>query len=230
MNLRERIETDAVDVSAQPSRQTILFDFDGVLVRGDSFGQFLRERIHASPWRHALALLAWPVAMPLMRTQRGLPTGARIFGWVARIGTPQQIYLEQLREFALRIARDPRHVIATGMQVLRDAQASGARVVVVSGNHESAIRDILVENGLSDVEIVASRQYPRRRHCIGAAKIPALAEAGVVPPWDIAYSDSLMDLPMLRGARRPVLVNARAAHVERASVALGRTPELVHWR
>ncbi|HET7842696.1 MAG TPA: haloacid dehalogenase-like hydrolase, partial [Xanthomonadales bacterium] len=68
-----------------------------------------------------------------------------------------------------------------------------------------------------------------RRHCYGAAKCVALAGSGH-ERWDIAYSDSLADLPLLRGADRAVLVNASPAMVAEATRQLGRTPELVDWR
>jgi len=207
----------------------VLFDFDGVLVRGDTFEQFLRERIHASRWRQALALAAAPVALPLLRTQRGLPAGARIFARISRAGSDPADYALHLREFSRRVARDPTHVIAAGFAALRQASATGARVAVISGNLETVVRDVLAEHGLEHIEVIASRLRPRRRYCIGATKLTALAEAGITPPWDIAYSDSIVDLPLLRHARRPVLVNATARLKAAVASRLGREPENVDW-
>ena len=56
----------------------------------------------------------------------------------------------------------------------------------------------------------------------------ALAEAGF-EGWDVAYSDSLADLPMLRAAARAVLVDAKPQVVAEATRLLGRTPESVDW-
>ena len=210
------------------SRAVVLFDFDGVLVRGDSSAQFLQARLRGSPWRCALALLAAPIALPLVLTHRGLPLGARIFGKIARLGTSDADYIAQVDAFAQRIARDPAHIIHAGMTALRQAQASGARVAVVSGSHESLIRCVLDAQGIAGVEIVASRLRPRR-HCIGARKLEALAQIGIVPPWDVAYTDSIMDLPMLRHARRAVLVNAPSRVFGEVALRLGREPETVQW-
>jgi phosphatidylglycerophosphatase C len=211
-------------------RRTVLFDFDGVLVRGDAFGHFLRERILASRWRHALALLVAPIALPLLRTHRGVPFATRVFSWISRVGADADVYAQQLHDFAQRLARDPAREIGDGIAALKCAHAAGDRVVVVSGNIESLVREVLANHGLADVEIVASKQEPAPRHCIGHAKLAALARIGVLPPWDIAYSDSLLDLPILRHARRAVLVNARPRLREEVARRLGREPEHVHWR
>jgi len=208
----------------------VLFDFDGVLGRGDSGGRFLRERILRSRWRTALALLAAPLALPLFASRRTLSHGARIYAWIARAGDTHETFDAEIHDYALRNAADPRRAIADGMAELARMRDSGARVVIVTGSLEPIVRALLEQHGIDGVEIVASRRQPRRRHCYGEAKLPALADAGIVPPWDIAWSDSLADLPMLRHARRPVLVNADAGMVRRAAVALGRIPEQVEWR
>lgn len=226
--------TDLASAAAPPrddasGRSIVLFDFDGVLGRGDSGGRFLRERILRSRWRTALALLATPVALPLFAMRRTLSHGARIYAWIARVGDSHETFDAHVRDYALRNAADPRRAIADGMAELARMRESGARVVIVTGSLEPIVRAQLEQHGIDGVEIVASRRQPVRRHCYGEAKLPALAEAGIVPPWDVAYSDSLADLPMLRHARRPVLVNMDEGMASRAAAALRRVPERVRW-
>lgn len=212
------------------ARPTILFDFDGVLVRGDSAARFLRERIGASWRRRLLALLVAPVALPLLRTRRGLPYAARLFGAISRLGDRDGAFEAHARDFAGRLAADDSRHIADGLDALRHAVAGGARVAIVSGSLDVVVAALLDAKGIRDVTIVASRTGPRRRHCYGARKIAALAEAGIAPPWQVAYSDSLADLPMLGHAERPVLINADARVARRAAAMLGRDAELMCWR
>lgn len=221
-------QADATESRAVP-RPIVLFDFDGVLVRGDTFGYFLRERIRASRLRRTLALVVAPIGLPLLRTAHGVPIATRLFAAISRIGADPLEYAAQLQEFARQLAQHPQRVIAQGMGALRQAVESGARVVVVSGNIDTLVRDVLDAQGLHHVEVIATR-LGSRRHCIGAIKLRALADRGIEPPWDIAYTDSLLDLPMLRGAQRAVMINATEAMVRRAKRALGREVESLSWR
>ena len=45
------------------SPRVVLFDFDGVLICGDSFYLFMRERYRRSWWRGLLALLSTPLLL-----------------------------------------------------------------------------------------------------------------------------------------------------------------------
>ncbi|MGB0135253.1 MAG: haloacid dehalogenase-like hydrolase, partial [Dokdonella sp.] len=66
-------------------------------------------------------------------------------------------------------------------------------------------------------------------HNIGAAKPVRIAEHGIEEPWDLAYSDSARDIPMLKRAREAVLVNADVRTVLRVRRALGRDARQVNW-
>ena len=121
-------------VTRADPRRIVLFDFDGVLVRGDALGHFLSERIRASRWRHILAFIVAPLALPLLRTPRGAPFAMRVFSRISRLGTDRAVYAQQLHEFAQRIACDTAREIAEGIAALKCAHAAGDRVIVVSGN------------------------------------------------------------------------------------------------
>ncbi len=221
------MRTNGIGTSAG---DVVAFDFDGVLVRGDSFGRFLREHIRASWWRLVLAVLATPVALPLLLTRRGISSGAMIYVRIAHFGLSHDAFRERIRAFGADLGSQDGRMITDGLEALRAHRAAGARVVIVSGCEETLVRAILEQHGLDNVEIVASRIGPHGRHCLGGRKIDALEQAGISPPWSVAYSDSLSDLPLLRNAERPVLVNADTQMSAQAKAALGRTPENVRWR
>lgn len=227
-------------MSADPTadrvgKRIVLFDFDGVLVAGDSFASVLRGLIGERWWRGALALLATPLALPLLLSGRHVSAGARIYQRVALLGVDAATFDARLRDFARELARDPARVRTQAVATLRAHVEAGDRVLVVSGSEQRLVAGVLATLELTGVEVVASQVRHERggwrvlRHCYGARKVEALAALGI-ERWDVAYSDSLADLPMLAGARHAVLVNAGEAMVARAARRLGRAPARLLWR
>lgn len=215
--------------------QVVLFDFDGVLVAGDSFAHVLRTLIRERWWRRALALAVTPIAMPLLLNGRTMSLGAAIYQRIALLGEDAGAFDARLAGFAQALARNPARVHAEAFATLRAHLARGDRVLVVSGSEQRLVERVLATLGVEGVEVLGSRLVQERgrwrvqRHCYGARKVEALAQIGIAA-WDVAYTDSLSDLPMLAGARRAVLVNAGDALLERATRRLGRVPERLRWR
>lgn len=212
-------------------RATALFDLDGVLVRGDSFAAFMRRR-GAVGWRRVSAfvvlvavgaLAAWPPLRPMV---------IRLVVRAGLVGLSPGQLSRLAAEFGAGLARDPDRVITDGTAAVRRHLASGDRVLVVTATEHSLAHAFLDALGLSGAEVVASFVDCSGRvvHNHGAVKIRQLAARGVLPPWQVAYSDSLSDLPMLRGADRPVLVNPGRRQLARARAALGPSLAAVRWR
>lgn len=198
--------------AAGGDRRLVVFDFDGVLVAGDSMASFLRRQIEARWWKRVLALAVFPFAMPLLMSRRSLPLGARVFRRIAFLGMTGREARERLDAFGRELATDPGKARPRAVAALREHLAAGDRVVVATGSEERLVHAVLATLGVTGVDVVASRieldpVVRVRRHCYGAAKCVALAAEGH-ERWHIAYSDSLADLPLLRAADRAVLVNA----------------------
>jgi phosphatidylglycerophosphatase C len=218
------------------ARRVVLFDFDGVLVRGDSFTRFMRAR-YASAWPRAIALL---LAAPLLglaaTTRRGRRALVRgLVHWGLR-GLDEDAYHARADAFGRELADDTRNLQRDAFTALNRHRHAGDRVVVVTGCEHALARAILDRLGLRDIELVASRfahdgRGPRIAcRNVGREKLRQLAALGIGPPWGVAYSDSLVDLPMLCGAAEAVLVNVEAARFERARVVLGERVRRVDWR
>lgn len=212
----------------------VVFDFDGVLVAGDSMASLLRRLIAERWWKRALALAVFPFAMPLLASRRWLPLGARVFRRIAFLGLDGPELRDRLEASGRKLAADPRKARPRAVAALREHLAAGDRVVVATGSEERLVQAVLAGLGIDGVAIVASQieldpVVRIRRHCYGAAKCVALAALGH-ERWDVAYTDSLADLPLLRAADRAVLVDATPEMAAAATRLLGRAPELVHWR
>jgi phosphatidylglycerophosphatase C len=226
-------ELPAEAACAQP--RVVLFDFDGVIVRGDSFETFLRESLARSRWRLLLALPVLPFVPLLLPTRAGKKFLGRVFLRVVTFGWGEAGYRRRTAAFGQAYARRPGVFLREGVVALRRHVAAGDRVVIVTGCEQSVLEAILDEVRLSGVELLASRVrggwfgMRSQFHNFGPAKVRGLMAAGVGKPWNVAYSDSLADLPMLQGAERAVLVNPTAKQVKRATRSLRDRLEVVHW-
>ena len=213
--------------------RVVLFDFDGVLVRGDTFAMFMRDRYARARWRKGLVLMLSPwflLALPFSR-RRVL----RSLVHLGLLGLNEAHYRDLAQAFAMALVRQPGHFCREGLSALRRHQADGDRIVIVTGCEESLARSVLAELGVTDVEVLASRLRAGRLgmrsdwHNVGRRKVELLAQHGI-EAWQVAYSDSSQDLPMLALATEAVLVNATPKLCRRVERALGRSVTRVEWR
>jgi len=223
---------DAVAAPCENTPRVVLFDFDGVLIHGDSFALFVRSRYAGSAWRKGVALLASPLLLLTWPLSRRLPLYLLVR--IALLGLREPRYRVAADAFAGVLARRPKQFCREGLSRLRRHQAQGDRVIVVTGWEETLATGILRELGLAGVEVVASQLRPGwlglrpRRHNVGRRKVQSLAEHGVAA-WHVAYGDSMHDVAMLRQATEAVLVNGTPKLCKKVEKALGRTLTRVEW-
>lgn len=216
-------------------RRTILMDFDGVIVREDSLGGFLRHHLSSAPWRLPGFLAVTSALVPLIGVPATRSRGLRLLLRAGFAGLSHEQYRERAAAFGAALATRPEALLAPGVAAARAHLEGGDRVVVVTGSEETLARAVLDAAGLRGVELVASQigRTPLglafRVHAYGPRKVVELRERGIEPPWDVAYSDSAADLPMLRGARAAVLVNVGRRSGERARRALAGRVTDVEW-
>jgi len=218
---------------AETARRVVLFDFDGVLIRGDTFAMFMRDRYARVRWRKGLVLVLSPwflLTLPFSR-RRVL----RSLVHLGLLGLDEARYRDLAQAFAVALVHQPGRFCREGLSALRRHQAVGDRIVIVTGCEESLVRGVLAELGITDVEVLASRLRPGRLgmrsewHNIGRRKVELLARHGI-EAWQVAYSDSSQDLPMLALAAEAVLVNATPKLCKRVEKALGRSVTRAEWR
>lgn len=212
--------------------RVVLFDFDGVLLHGDAFYLFIRDRYARSWLRKLLVLPCLPwllLELPFSRRR-----AARTLVHAALFGTSGKRYQAQAGAYATALVQHSRLFNRDALRALRRHQQAGDRVIVVTGCEQALVGGILEQLGLHEVELLASRLrhgWTGMRtgfHNIGANKLKALAAHGV-SAWQLAYSDSLMDVPMLKAAAEPVLVNGTPKLCKKMDAALGRVVARVEW-
>lgn len=225
----------AAPAAAEATVRVVLFDFDGVLMQGDAFARFVYSRFRRSWWRLLIAVAMLPPTLPLFAIRSLRMTLVGVFVRISLLGIGPARYETLVRAFAAELVERPRIFIREGISAMRRHVIEGDRVVIVTGCEETLVRAIFGSIGLHDIEIIASRLRKGRLgmrkevHNFGRTKPVQIARHGIAEPWEIAYSDSSNDIPMLKCARDPVLVNADAETVRRVERALGRETRKVDW-
>lgn len=212
--------------------RTVLFDFDGVLIHGDAFHLFMRDRFQRSALRKLAAVLALPWMALVAPFSRVL--AVRTLVHVGLLGLSERRYKAAAEAFGAGLVRRPRQFCRDGLNVLRRHQAEGDRVIVVTGCEHVLVSHILAQLGIENVEVLASQLRPGllgmrvKQHNVGRRKPLRLAAEGV-GEWHVAYSDSLLDAPMLKPAAEVVLVNGTPKLCKKLEKTLGRTITRVDW-
>jgi len=225
------MEPETVEAAARAPR-TVLFDFDGVLFRSDSYGVFMRERFRGSLLRRLMLLPALPWMLLTWPISWRLPIRTAVH--IGLLGVGERRYTEAATAFAASLVRRPGQFFRDGLHALRRHQADGDRVIVVTGCEQTVVKTILEQLGLEGLEVLASELKPGllgmrvKFHNVGRRKLVKLKALGVTE-WQLAYSDSLQDIPMLKPAAGAVLVNGTPKICKRLEKVLGRSVTRVDW-
>jgi len=209
-----------------------VFDLDGTLLDGDSTALWLWDRVRRSPLRGLAVLVVAPVAFPMVALPCARRAGASILLWIATVGLCERRLRESCIQFseAFRAGRGALAWRAGGLAALNEHLESGDRVVVVTAAPDLLAQALIGPLG-HPIDVLGTSLKRRGGgwvadvHCRNQRKCQALADAGHGARWAYAYTDSLDDLPLLRGAEKPVIVKGGKAaerRLFRAGLANGR--------
>lgn len=209
-----------------------VFDLDGTLLDGDSTGLWLWGRVRRSPLRALAVLAVAPFAAPMVMIPRTRQLGASILLWIATAGLGERALRDSCAGFgeAFRAGGSALAWRPGGLAALKAHLDAGDRVVVVTAAPAILAQALIGPLG-QPIEVLGTSLKRRGGgwvadvHCRHQRKCQALAEAGHGARWAYAYTDSLDDLPLLRGAETPVIVKGgkkAERRLFRAGLANGR--------
>lgn len=214
----------------------VVFDFDHTLYDGDSGSHLFAWLIKRSWWRRLLALLLAPVFGPMVAFLPTRRAGISGFVWAGTVGFHRVRDLDALTDaYVAEHVEDIRgRLLPVALEVFHAHRERGDRVVVATGAPPELARAILAFAAHEDVPVVGTLAGPRfgaviaARHCHNEEKMRMLRELG----WgdiEAAYSDSSADLPLLRAARRPVVVNPKPGSIPRFRRELPPGTPILNW-
>ena len=226
------LETPATVTATE--RATIVFDFDGTLVRGDCGHRYLHWLLRRNPLRLLAAAIVAPVAFPLLSIPATRRHAVSLFLWLATLGLGD----EKLASLAARfIAGYPLRPIRSAVEALQEEVSRGHRVVVATGALRVLAEGLLQRMAIREtVELVASdsRRFAGgcivRWQCNGETKLRRLRAEGFPAPYLRAYSDHHSDRWLLAAAGTPVLVNASPRDRRRLRAQFGQKLRIVLWQ
>jgi phosphatidylglycerophosphatase C len=221
----------------RPDAPLVVFDFDHTLYDGDSGSHLFKWLIDRAWWRQVLAILAAPVAGPMVAWLRTRRAGISVFVWIGTVGLHRRRDLDALIDRYVEVHAEviKSRLLPIALDVLHEHREAGDRVVVATGAPPELARAILAFVAHEDVPVVGTLVGPKfgavgaLRHCHHQMKMTMLREAGYTQPVAIAYSDSSADLPLLQAARNPVVVNPKAARVAMFRQVLPPGTPILNW-
>lgn len=214
----------------------VVFDFDHTLYDGDSGGHLVKWLIKRNPLRIAAALAASVVLGPMVAFLPTRRRGVSGYIWIGTLGLHGRRSFDALidRYVASHCEEVQRRLLPVALEVFRQHRMAGDRVVVATGAPPELARAILSFVAHEDVPVVGTAVGPRWgavvavRHCHSEEKMRMLRERGY-GDVAVAYSDSCADLPLLKAARKPVVVNPKKAREAFFRRVLPRDTPILNW-
>lgn len=220
----------------RPGAPLVVFDFDHTLYDGDSGSHLFAWLIRRDAWRMALAALLAPVFGPMIAFLPTRRRGISAFVWAGTVGLHRRRDLDALIDRYVDAHTDVlrERLLPHAVGVLHDHRARGDEVVVATGAPPELARAILAFVAQEDVPVIGTMVGPKwgavgaKRHCHHEEKMRMIREAGY-GTIAVAYSDSSADLPLLKAAEAPVVVNPKADSVAMFRRELPAGTPILNW-
>jgi len=210
------LDEDALKEASLPYAPLVVFDFDHTLYDGDSGSHLVLWLIRRNWWRRLAALLAVPLLLPLVAWLPTRRSGISGFLWIATLGIHRSRDMDAwIDAYVLADAEHIRkRLLPIALEVLARHRAAGDRVIIATGASPELARAILDFVAHEDLSVIGSISQPflggriTAEHCHAQNKMRMIWDAGY-DQIAVAYSDSSADLPLLKAARSPVVVNPK---------------------
>lgn len=219
-----------------PYAPLVVFDFDHTLYDGDSGGHMILWAIRRHWLRRVAAVLAAPVLGPMVAWMPTRRRGISGFLWIGTFGLHRRRDLDSLIDayVSANKARIRARLLPVALEVLHRHRSAGDRVLIATGAPPELARAILDFVAHEDLPVIGSLMKPflggliTDVHCHARNKMRMIWDAGY-ERIAIAYSDSSADLPLLRAADKPVVVNPKPERVALFRRVLPPGTPILNW-
>ena len=233
--MKPRIKTGEHFTDAQTP--LVVFDFDHTLYDGDSGGHLIRWLIRRSAWRTALAAVATPLLGPMVGWMPTRRRGISGFLWIGTLGLHRRRDLDDLIDIYVdqNATKLRARLLPVALRALHRHLEANDRVVIATGSPPELARAILAFVAHENVPVIGTttmRKYGAvvaRHHCHAAEKVKMIRAAGYRGPITRVYSDSTNDMPLLRAASDPVVVNPKAGAMATFARELPAGTPMLNW-
>ncbi|WP_454832153.1 haloacid dehalogenase-like hydrolase [Pseudoxanthomonas wuyuanensis] len=220
----------------RPDAPLVVFDFDHTLYDGDSGGHLVQWLIRRNPLRILAALAASVLLGPMVAFLPTRRRGISGYIWIGTFGLHGRRGFDALidRYVATHKEEVQRRLLPVALEAFRKHRTAGDRVVVATGAPPELARAILSFVAHQDVPVIGTAVGPRfgavvaTRHCHNEEKMRMLRERGY-GDIAVAYSDSSADLPLLKAARAPVVVNPKPGRIDMFRRVLPPGTPILNW-
>jgi phosphatidylglycerophosphatase C len=217
-----------------PYAPLVVFDFDHTLYDGDSGFHLLLWLIRRDWWRIGAALLVTPLLLPLLAWLPTRRRGISGFLWIGTVGAERDIDKLIDAYVHANAASIRGRLLTPALTVLHRHRVDGDRVLIATGAPPELARAILDFVAHQDLPIVGSLGerflggYVTAEHCHARNKMRMIWDHGY-DRIEIAYSDSVADLPLLQAAARPVVVNPKPSRIAMFRRVLPEGTPILNW-
>ncbi len=233
--MKPRIRTEEHFTDAQTP--LVVFDFDHTLYDGDSGSHLIRWLIRRSPWRTALAAAAAPLLGPMVGWMPTRRRGISGFLWIGTLGLHRRTELDDLIDVYVdqNATKLRARLLPVALKALHRHLEANDRVVIATGSPPELARAIMAFVAHEHVPVIGTttmRKYGAvvaRHHCHAEEKVRMIRAAGYRGPITRVYTDSTNDLPLLRAASDPVVVNPKAGAMARFARELPAGTPMLNW-
>jgi len=233
--MKPRIKTGEHFTDAQTP--LVVFDFDHTLYDGDSGGHLIRWLIRRSAWRTAVAAVAAPLLGPMVGWLPTRRRGISGFLWIGTLGLHRRRDLDDLIDVYVdqNATKLRARLLPVALKALHRHLKANDRVVIATGSPPELARAILAFVAHEDVPVIGTTTMRKfgaviaRHHCHAAEKVKMIRAAGYRGPITRAYSDSTADMPLLRAASDPVVVNPKAGAMATFARELPAGTPMLNW-
>lgn len=182
-----------------------VFDFDGTLIAGDSLPMFIKHSRGAIMYYVGLLILSPILVCYILKLISNNVAKERLFRFYFR-GMKEVEFVQNCRNFASVLDK---RVNSRALQELKNAQASGQRVIILSASPRLWIEPWAQQYG---VEVIGTELQVQSgiitgsfetKNCYGAEKVNRLIEylsCNREDVYIIAYGDSKGDIPIMNYA------------------------------
>jgi phosphatidylglycerophosphatase C len=216
----------------------VLFDFDKTIINKDTGAEYIKFMLQRSPTRFALCFLALPFTLPFLILKKTKFIGFSVLLWLVTCGMPPKKVAALRKRFINRyLGNKTTAIYKSAIEKLISHVQNKDTVVIVSGASEWMVRGIISKQCIPTLEFACSEEtrfaggMVSKFHCYSANKVRRIKTRYNLEEYEtiIGYSDSSIDIPLLRLCNQQIIVNPKPRCFKKLSKSFEQSMKTVNW-